>query len=265
MTKILEKVEFSREDRRFGVKIPDLDEPLLAFEIGVHIGDGSLQMIPKGTNSIRFFGHKEDDWKFFLEILPPIIKKLFNKDVKPTKRKDQNTCILSICSKGVATFMHNIIGLPVGDKNQIQGLPNFIKENKNLLINCIRGIADTDFSLTFQKDEKGNNKYPTISCTMSNKNLIEDLTSSLEKLGFNVTTQFDVKRERNGKINVEHRLQILGTKQIEKWMKLIGFWNPHHMSKFIIWKNFDFYLPHTSLTQRLSIISAFREPKTKTP
>ena len=113
------QIEFSKEDVRFNVTIPDLDEQLLAYETGVHIGDGSLQIIPKSTHSVRFFGHKEDDWVFYSKIMPSIIKKLYNKNVKPTTRTDAKTCTLSICSKAVACFKNKIIGLPVGDKNKL--------------------------------------------------------------------------------------------------------------------------------------------------
>lgn len=225
------EIKFSENDKKIGVKIPNLNDPLLAYLVGVHLGDGSMQMVTNGTNSIRFFGHKEDDWNFFSEKLPMIIKKLFNKDVRPTMREDQNTCVLSICSKAVVTFLHNVLNIPAGNKKKIQGLPNFIKNDKNLLINCIRGIADTDFSITFQKDNRGKPKYPLISCTMANQNIIKDLSDCLNGFGFKVISQFNMKRFRNGKINIEHRIQIYGKEQLEKWMELIGFWNSCRINK----------------------------------
>lgn len=249
-----EKIEFSEEDKRMNIKIPEIDNTLLAYETGVHIGDGSLHITPKKTHSVRYFGHKEDDWIFYSEIIPRIIKELYNKDVRPTKRNDANTCTLNVCSRAITTFKHKIIGLPVGKKEQIKSLPEFVKKSKDLLINCIKGIADTDFSLYFNKNWKGNYSDPQISCTMSNRNLIEELSEHLQELGFRVNTRFDVKRERNGKTNTEHRLGISGKENLLKWMKLIGFNNPHHLSKFLVWKKFGTCQPKTTLNQRLKLL-----------
>lgn len=187
MIEMKTEIEFSKEDIRANVKIPELSNKFLAYETGVHIGDGSLHITPKKTHSIRYFGHKEDDWVFYSEIMPKIIKELYNKDVKPTIRNDANTCTLNVCSKAVATFKQKVVGLPVGKKEQLK-LPEFVKDNKELLLSCIRGIADTDFSLHFHKDWKGNYSDPQISCTMSNRNLIEDLATNLKNLGLHVNT-----------------------------------------------------------------------------
>ena len=91
-------------DRTHKVILPNLNSPLLAYETGIHIGDGSLQIVEKGTHSVRFFGHSEDDFLFFKDILPPIIEKLYNKKITPGVRSKGKTGYLSICSKKVALF-----------------------------------------------------------------------------------------------------------------------------------------------------------------
>lgn len=68
-----------------GVKIPEQVNTLLAYETGVHLGDGSLQIIPRGTYSVRYYGNQEEDWIFVSEILPEIIKQLYNKEVSAKK------------------------------------------------------------------------------------------------------------------------------------------------------------------------------------
>ena len=164
-------VSFSKFDVKMKVKLPKPTNVLLAYETGVHIGDGSLQIIKGKTHSVRFFGHAEDDWIFYSHVMPRIIKKIYNKEVRPTKRTDANTCILSVCSKAIATFKLNVVGLPNGNKNKLVEIPRLIKKKRKLLINCIRGIADSDFTLFFHKK---NGKYmdPEISCTMANKYII---------------------------------------------------------------------------------------------
>ena len=220
------KIEFSEHDKRMKIKIPSLTDSLLAYETGVHIGDGSLQMIDGGTHSVRYWGHGEHDWEFMAKILPRIIKQLYNKDVAARKCGDSNKCVLSVCSKAVSTFKKNVIGLPAGKKSQMKELPPFVKRNKNLVTSCLRGVADTDFSLYFQKDGTA-----VIDCIMSNRNLIRDIAIQLRKLGFDPKLRFDIKRYRKGKENIEHRIRLYGKKNLEKWMKVIGFSNPYYLSK----------------------------------
>lgn len=245
-----EKIIFSQFDTKNNVKIPKLNSELLAYETGVHIGDGSLQLIPGSTHSVRYYGNREEDWIFVSEILPNIVKKLFNKNVIAKKYPDK--CVLAVCSKAVATFKQNIIGLPNGNKIQIKDLPIFIKKDRKLLINCLRGIADTDFGFYFDM-----NGYPTMICTMNNKPLIKDISKQLMKLGLNPKTKFDIKRTRNGKINTEHCIKIYGKKNTEKWMEIIGFWNPKHLTKYLIWKHIGFSKNRTTLKQRLLMLKKY--------
>lgn len=249
-------IVFSDSDVKTNVKIPKLDDELLAYETGVHIGDGSLQIVEGGTHSVRYFGHAEDDWLFYSEVMPAIVKRLYHKEVKPTKRRDAKTCTLSVCSKAIATFKHRVVGLPNGNKNQMNGIPVTVKRKRKLLINCIRGIADTDFTLFFHKK---NGRYidPEISCTMSNKKVVQDIEKTLRDLGFSVSVRYNIGRERNGKRHTEHVLKICGGNQLRRWMKTIGFWNPKHKTKFKIWEKTGECLPKRTTEQRLMIISSF--------
>ena len=247
---------FSEFALKNGVTIPELDDELLAYETGVHIGDGSLQIVEGGTHSARYFGHAEDDWIFYSEVMPRIVKKLYNKEVKPTKRTDARTCTLSLCSKAIATFKLRVVGLPVGNKNQMLGLPKAVKRSKKLLINCIRGMADTDFSLFFHK-KNGRYSDPEINCTMSNKRLVQDIEAALKKLGFSLSLRYDVLRVREGKEHTEHIVKVCGGNQLRNWMKLIGFNNPKHESKFLLWEKLGYCLPKQTTAQRLALLSSF--------
>lgn len=266
-------MKYSKFDKRHNVKTPRLSSQLLAYETGVHIGDGSLQIIDKKTHSIRYFGHSDDDWLYFSRVLPEIIKRLYNKDVKPLKRKNTKKCVLSICSKKIALFKKSI-GLPVGNKIILKDLPDFIKKDKELLINCLRGIADTDFTLTFNKNHKSLHPYPEISCVMSNKDLIISLHKHLKEIGLHFNLKTDVKRIRKGNINIEHKITMYGKDNFLEWMDKIGFLNPKHITKFLVWRKFGFCPPHLTTKQRILILrgelnphsfyNSF-QPKAKTP
>ena len=244
---------FSDYDKKVGIKIPELNE-LLAYETGVHIGDGSLHITKGRTHSIRFYGHGEDDWFFVSKILPRIIKQLYNKEVSAKKCTDSNKCVLNVCSRAIAIFKQNL-GLSVGKKNMTD-LPDFVKQDRKLLISCIRGIADTDFSLYFTKNEKGKYTEPVISCVMDNKELIQNLAVHLKNLEFKVNLRLDVKRTRNGKQLTEHHLAIYGKKNLEKWMEIIGFYNPKQFTKYQLWKRLGYCNPKTRTDERLKVLSS---------
>lgn len=249
-------IPFSEFDIKAKVILPKLNDAILAYETGVHIGDGSLQLVDGGTHSVRYFGHAEDDWLFYSEVMPSIIKKLYNKKVAPTKRKDARTCTLSLCSKAIAHYKRDLVGLPVGSKEKLNGMPSFVKKKRTLLINCIRGIVDTDFSLFFYK-KGGLYSHPAISCTMSNKHLVLDLESAIKGLGFVTSARYDVQRKRNGREHIEHVLTICGKDQLKKFVEIIGFWNPKHFSKFQIWSKTGQCIPKQSTEDRLLFISSF--------
>lgn len=240
-------IKFSQYDIKNGTKIPSLENELLAYETGVHLGDGSMQIIKGGTHSVRYYGDPKEDWIFVSEILPEIVKHLYNKKVIARKYPDK--CCLSVCSKAVTTFKHNVLGLPIGNKLQLRGLPKFVKQNKTLLVNCLRGIADTDFGLYFQS-----NGSPTLICAMNNKELIKGISIELKNLGLSVKTKFDVKRIRKGKENTEHVLKLYGRKNLEIWMKIIGFWNPKHLTKYLAWKYLNFSKNRTTINQRILML-----------
>ena len=249
-------VLFSNFDRGCGVTLPRLNDELLAYETGVHIGDGSLQIVAGATHSVRYFGHSDDDWIFYSEIVPKMLKQLFNKEVYPTKRNDAKTCTLSLCSKAVATFKRDVLCLPNGNKNQLSGLPEFVKTDEKLLASCIRGIADTDFSVFFFR-KGGVCAHPAISCTMSNKPLILDIEAALKQLGFSTSVRYDVLRKRNGREHTEHIVTVCGKDQFRAWMETIGFSNPKQKTKFDIWDELGFCLPKQSTDDRIAFISSF--------
>lgn len=249
---LIRESSFSAHDRRIGVRIPDLNDEMLAYETGVHIGDGSLHITKSGTHSVRYYGHGEDDWIFISIVLPKIIKNLYNKNVKARKCSDSNKCVLNVCSKAISTFKEDSIGLSVGEKI-ISDLPNFVKSDKNLLAKCIRGIADTDFCLFFHKTSKTKYGSPQISCVMNNEKLLRNIAKYISMFGIEVKTKFNVRRKRNDKELIEHQLVIYGKHNLEKWMNYIGFSNPKHLSKYKLWKLSGNCPPGTTTTKRLEM------------
>lgn len=121
----------------------------LAYETGVHIGDGSMgRYFDKFQNGfktcIQYTGDAKNEFEFHNLILRPLLYKLYGID-KIVKLKRDNSCIIVTRSKSLFLFKKSL-GLPVGKKIDVK-LPSFLKGD--LKLDFIRGLADTDFSLLF--------------------------------------------------------------------------------------------------------------------
>jgi hypothetical protein len=64
--------------------IPELDDPNLAYESGVHLGDGSL-------DRYRYLisGDKTKETRYYGDVLAPLVQELY--DIKPTISFENNS------------------------------------------------------------------------------------------------------------------------------------------------------------------------------
>src|SRR3989338_7210986 len=99
-------VEFSKRDKFFGIKIPKYLTPELAYETGIHIGDGHMNISIRPDGSHLFWMIVSGDWKdersFHYEVIAPIIHRLYNKQCHITE-STKNTVRLSYKSQAIAT------------------------------------------------------------------------------------------------------------------------------------------------------------------
>jgi hypothetical protein len=237
------------------IRIPSLTESDLAYETGVHIGDGCMQIFPsKHDYRVTFWGSVEE-FNYYDKILKTILIKLYDlRNIAIRKVSTENTIYLRVCSKQMVLFKHDVLGLPCGKKSKIETLPVFVKNSEKLLKECISGLFDTDSSLRFiRKREKYD--YPQISLKSSNENLAKDVNKQLNDLGFNTAFHFEnLIDSRTGKRYPLWIIDINGRKMLEKWMKEISFRNSIHLTKYGIWKKHGFCPPKTTLQQRLKIL-----------
>lgn len=230
----------------------------LAYETGIHLGDGHLGYhYDKHQNGFRFVmqytGDAVNELHFYKTVLKPLLFKLYGID-KEIGFKMNNTCIIYTRFKDLALFKKNI-GLPIGKKVNIK-IPKFIS-TKELKINFIRGLFDTDASLSFQKKHKKINYYPVIHYTSSDKKLIIEVTNILKKLGIKFCTYFDeiIKDKRvNIKDSIIHNIYIYGKERLENWMDKIGFYSSKHLTKYLIWKKLGYLTLNLTTEERLNII-----------
>lgn len=260
MIKILEfdlsQIKFSKWDKIFNVKLPITLSSDLAYETGIHIGDGSMPLHKSRPNIyyISYSGNYLNEIFFYKKIVKPLIKKIYNKDVDVI-RKRKNECRIEIRSKAIFQFKNKILGLPIGPKGNID-IPSVILSTKRLAFSCLRGIADTDFSLVFLKRYRDVSYYPKIKGDSKSKLLIEQIENILKKyLHVKPVVSYNVKRfdKRTGKTTTINTIELNGKKNLKLWMRSIGFNNTQIITKYMMWKRLK-YVPDINVDERIKLL-----------
>ena len=250
----LSQVEFSRNDIRLGIKVPEYLTEELAYFLGFHVGDGFMTILRRGSTvdyRLSYDGHAINEILQYEEVLKPLIKCLFNKEVTP-KKVTQGTITIYIYSKAIVTFLENCCGIPLSPKRDID-IPQIIK-NSSLEIKAhfLRGLADTDFSLTFHREV-----YPRINYVTYSKNLHESVKILLQELGF-IFYSGTMHRKRNETKIISHQIDINGKQNLEKWMNIVGFSSYNTLTRYAVWKETGSLSRGTDINERIKILKERR-------
>lgn len=225
-----------------------MDMLLLAYETGIHLGDGNLYET-KRMQRVTYSGNLENEKEFYKKTLYAILKRLYK--IKPLcyERKTDNSVLLVINSKSVVAFKKSI-GLTAGNKVNIR-IPEFILQDNHLLRQCLAGLGDTDFSVSFKKNRKGLYTEPRMEMFCNSKSLAADISSALKKFGF--TFSFEETKRRNFN---EFRIRLYGKGNLEKWLNCIGFKNPYILAKIKFWKTMGYFVPRKNYAYYVGFQSA---------
>jgi intein/homing endonuclease len=261
------KIRYSYNDRKRKINIPDILNASLAEDIGIQIGDGSvpMQIDKKGIQHyvIACYGNITEDRQYLRNFVIPLKKKLFNINLNLKDHPAAGTCYIKFESKAVFSFYEKIIILNIGKKNEIVIPKIILQAPLKIQLACIRGIADTDFSLSFKKNTKGFHNDPCISLGCSSKQLVLQIARILKKIKITTSLTLDNEEydERTKKTYVRNYLYINGKKNLGKWMSSIAFHNSVQTSRYLVWKRFGFCPPKTTLKQRISILKGEITPE----
>jgi len=229
-----------------------LDEDMAEL-IGVIIGDGCINKVKSGYR-IQISGNKIED-KFYMEdYLPDLIFKCLKIKTKPYLSKN-GAFVLQFQLEPFRIFLHSLdIYSP---KTHIK-IPGAIKSNKFFLRRCIRGIADTDFTLIFTKRKKeGKHYYPRICAQFSSEPLVKDLEISLRKMGFTLNVKYNYKREdKRGFIHITNFINLDGPINLKRWLRLIGFSNQRIKTRYLVWKKYKYLNPKSTIFERKALLRA---------
>lgn len=223
----MEEILFSSKDNVRKLKIPKVMTPKLAEEIGIHLGDGSMNIYGK-SHLYSLEGHYNDDKKYYQNYVAPLIKQLYNLEVRLRERKSAGVYGFQIGSKGLVHFKKRL-GLPLGSKKNIEIPSLIINSDKTIISSFIRGFFDTDGGIYLERKNK--KLYPRIQITNYSDKIMIQLKEILENVfEFNLCFY----RDTNTKT---YRLIIRGENNFDKWMELIGMNNPKNILKYKKWKD----------------------------
>ncbi len=217
-----EKIIVSSVDNKKKLKFPKKLTPELAEEIGIHLGDGFFS---NKKYEYRLKGNK-DEKKYYDNFVKPLYKKLFNLDVNI--KEYETTYGFELYSKGLWNFKSEILSLKSGPKNNIK-VPQIVKVNDvRILSSFVRGLFDTDGSVSFISQYGFSRYYPRITIGLKSKELIIGAAEILTMLGLSPRVSRDGEN-----IWV---ISLNGYERLAKYSKLVGWSNPKHSEKVKKWK-----------------------------
>lgn len=144
-------------------------------------------------------------------------------------------------------FKNKVLGLPYGKKEVIV-IPKYFLRDERITRTVIRGLFDGDGCLSFKSKEGLAHTYPVLSYISISKLLIEQLKTLLEEMGFTVPKK--LVENKNGTLV----LFLNGDTNYERWMNTIGFNNPKHLTKVVLYEKFGMVPPETDLVERVKLI-----------
>lgn len=231
--------------------------PSVAADTGVHLGDGSLYIRQNGTDTnyaYSVFGNALEDQLYLLGHVIPTIESAYNIHKFGVHLAPEATWMSIVCqSKDIALFKHKTLGLPNGRKVD-PSIPLAIVDNAKLMKCCIREILATDGVLGFyDASSKGLHKYGRIQIKMTARRIIDQIARFLlDEFGIEASCRFNADAESGRR--PRHILQINRSQDIETWRSEIGFSNPSHISRMMVFEELGENPPGTSILGRLSYL-----------
>jgi hypothetical protein len=107
----------------------------------------------------------------------------------------------------------------------------------------MKGLADTDFTVYFKKGKSRiAHSYPIIASTFSSEKLAIKIKKILAEFKIKANIYSHTTKYEN-KIYQQWDIQIYGRKNLELWVKSIGFSNPRMNKRLNIWRKYGYRNP----------------------
>lgn len=188
----------------------------MAELVGILLGDGSFYVAKNNHETDIALDMKEVDYKKYVKTLL-----VTNTGAYVWEKKDRSAnCVhLRISSKRPTMALLKMSFKKSGNKikNQVT-IPRWIWNNKIFLRCCLRGLIDTDGSISRLEPQWPN--LFQLSFKNSNEKLLKDVRKALLKLSFHPSQIF------------ENRLVITRQKEIKGYFESVGSKNDTHLKKY---------------------------------
>lgn len=212
------------------ILVPKLDERLAEF-IGAYLGDGTIT---------PYFIRISGDWRYdmpYFNYLSNLVFKLFGINTSITKDKRlRNTAYLVIYSKSICSLLNSNYGILYGDKIRNKTcIPNQILSSKKFSIACLRGLIDTDGSIS--RRGRGGSQF-CIQFTSYNPKLLGQVENIGKEIG--IFTYKDINGTgTNSWKNILRYFEVVGSSNLKH---IIRFHLRHSENKSIYIKEVPIYL-----------------------
>jgi hypothetical protein len=224
----------------------------VAEEIGMHIGDGSMGIYKATFHYDYTLAFGLEDEIYASKFVIPLIKRIYKLTPYFQYSKKDNSILLKYCSKKFIIWKQKL-GIKPGPKDNIT-IPKPITNSK-FVLDCIRGLFDTDGSISFKSRNKNKHYYPVIRFFSKSRKLVEQIDDILKKEDIISSLYYDeVRHDKRGFTTTGHNLFINGKNNLNKFMEKIGFSNVKHITKYQIWKINGTLKPYTTLKERLAML-----------
>jgi len=212
------------------MNLPDLGDLDLAYETGLHVGDGNLSRYRKHDYRYVLSGNANTEFEFYKETVVPLIEKLYS--LTPSLYIYHNSIFARVYSKALVLFKSRELGLPIGPKDQLTRLPSkIVEQGKPHIAQIISGLYDTDGCPKVRKTPT--RWYPRISFAQKTKGVVEDVHYLLlDQFGISSTlyrnAYFD---RRHGALEVRWFLDVNGFDNLAKFTHFVGSRHPNVQKK----------------------------------
>jgi hypothetical protein len=152
-----------------------------------------------------------------------LIKKLFGVDPSFYYRKTASAVHIVVSRIGLVDFLTRECGLIVGNKIMKNAdIPEWIKENTEMHVSCIRGLVDTDGSVfTHKYLSKGKEyRYKKLSYTSVSVPLLYSAHALLKEQG--LTPRFGSNSD----------LRLDSKSDMNRYFSIISSHNPKHLNRY---------------------------------
>ncbi len=240
------------------MKHPFPINPDVAAETGIHIGDGGLSIRrggPHGAYQYEVTGHALEDQLYLIGTVMPTIFAAYGVN-RPGFYINPDRAWISVRyqSKVVALFKHEGLRLPNGKKRNLS-IPLVLRNDARLMRHLARELLATDGVLGFYNAAHGPHRYPRIQIKLKACPVIEQMATFLRhELGIHVSCHSRFPTHEGWDASLQQILQINRSEDIDTWRREIGFSNPSHISRMMVFDLLGECIPRTSIRARLSFL-----------